>query len=271
MSKDKTTMLIWSATFFLVVLMLGAAVYIVMANKAAKTNAVSPLVASQVSKNSAPVAVIEQPIIKEPAPVIEPKRQVDQPKTSPVPHVPLEPEIVTDAQEDALNKRPVVRADADLDLSNLAGTLHAEMKLDGVNKNKMPLRYTCYRNNVSPPLSWSNTPSGTKSFAVFLEKANQGEDVAVSWALFNIPADKTSIIENVPSPQYDGMRFGANHFNNAAYAGPCEPKDKQRYRVRILALDKVLDTPIGASRNELIRAMNGHVIDMAEIIAEHYM
>ena len=66
------------------------------------------------------------------------------------------------------------------------------------------------------------------------------------------------------------MRFGVSNYGNPEYVGPCDPKGKQKYRIRIFALDTVLDNEVGVSKNDLIRSMNGHIIDMAEINFIHY-
>ena len=287
MARDKASKIVWAITVVLALLMVGAAVYISVNNKRAQTAQ-----SASIAPEKAPQAVVaDRPVVpfrtKEPE-IKQPERQapiksepVKRPigrtesseRTAPSPPVAM-PSITDDARLNEIQQQQqqnTAEANAlDFDLSNIAGRMNAQMKLVGADKNKMPLRHTCYRNNVSPPLSWSGAPSRTQSFAVLLEKNNVGEDVVTSWILFNVPASKTSLPENVPPPEHEGMRFGVSNYGNPEYVGPCDPKGKQKYRIRIFALDTVLDNEVGVSKNDLIRSMNGHIIDMAEINFIHY-
>lgn len=280
MSKGRTTALVWGITLLLVILMLGAAVYIVQNQKAVtrssytapRTDAPPPEPIVQTSR-TAPQE--HDPVyVPQPAPSMQGERT---PRLEPQVAVPQAPQILKEKSEAEINRLAAeklaekLRQDAELNLSDIAGQMSVDMKLVGFKKNKFMLRYTCYRHNISPPLSWSNAPAGARSFVVMMDRVDEGESPVPYWILFNIPAETTSLPEKVPSPQSGSMRYGANNFDKPEYAGPCDPQDKHTYRIRVFALDTALGEPVGVSRANMVRAMDGHILDVGELTALHYM
>jgi len=121
---------------------------------------------------------------------------------------------------------------------------------------------------VSPPLRWSNVPKGTESFVLILHDedahiAKAFEDIP-HWVVFNIPGDAVSLPEGVKpdAPMENGTMQGNNMMRRAAYQGPCAPPDHppHHYTFELYALDKKLDLPQGASRDDIQKAMDGHVL-----------
>ena len=122
-------------------------------------------------------------------------------------------------------------------------------------------------------MKWEASPRETQSFAVFMERREKEAAPYLTWALYNIPATFTGLPQNlpkVPEPG-DGMRHARSDHNAAEYVGPCEAKGKIPYALRVFALDAALALPAGAPPDDLIRAMNGHIIDMAEVDFIHYL
>jgi len=81
---------------------------------------------------------------------------------------------------------------------------------------KIPVKYTCDGQDVSPPLNWKNPPPGTKSFGVYME------DITVNffhWGIVNIPNTRTSL----PEGYQDLNNTFQNDFGNYRYDGPCPP------------------------------------------------
>lgn len=266
MSKDNTSVIVWGITGALALCMLGAAVYISMNNRAAQTETTATPPASITVKQEPPVTKVPQ---EQSRPERAQPERVQQPAPSKQAERRTEPE--TQTEEPAPVQRAAADEEVTLDLSRIAGNMSAGTKLVGNESEKFPLRHTCYRHNFSPAVTIERAPAAARSFAVFLEKTNENEDNVLHWALFNIPPDTKTLAENVPKqPEYNGMRHAANDFGNAEYAGPCEPKGRQNYRLRVFALDRELSQPASVARQELVRAMNGHIIDMAEIDFIHY-
>ena len=144
----------------------------------------------------------------------------------------------------------------------------------------IPLKYTCAASSpppggpmnislgVSPLLRWSNVPKGTASFALILHDLDAHIGKALEdiphWIIFNIPGDATSLPEGIPpdAPLANGTLQGNNMMRRAAYQGPCAPPDHpaHHYAFQLYALDKKLDLPQGAPRDDIQKAMDGHVL-----------
>ncbi len=94
----------------------------------------------------------------------------------------------------------------------------------------------------------------------------------VHWVLFNIPAGARAMAEGVPAdPAIAGLGVhGANSWKRLGYGGPCPPKGSpHRYTFRLYALDTVLDLDAGASRAELDRAMEGHILGSGQLMGRY--
>lgn len=172
---------------------------------------------------------------------------------------------------------PVVYEEVVVDLSEIAGTL--KMNSPDIRAGaagelpRYPLELTCYRKNASPALNWSGAPSSTKSYVLVLERRAANEKASWQWIMFNIPAGTTSMPGKINPETVSAEQglFGTNPYGHAAYTGPCEPKGVFPYVLRLFALDIELPLPAGATLPQILPAMNGHVIDAAEIKAEHYL
>jgi Raf kinase inhibitor-like YbhB/YbcL family protein len=89
------------------------------------------------------------------------------------------------------------------------------------------------------------------------------------WLLFNLPVQVTSLAEGVPQDGElaDGSRQGQNSANRLGYAGPCPPGGQTHgYVFRLYALDTTLELPAGASKEEILGAMEGHILAQAELV-----
>lgn len=156
-------------------------------------------------------------------------------------------------------------------IGRLAGTL--TISAEGMTPGgRFPLAHTCYRSNHSPGLSWANAPRNTRSYVVLIEKMNEGGPHDLHWSLYNIAASVTSIPPHIPiGAKIEGIGSqGLNHMGDSGYTGPCLSRGLHKFQIRIFALDRVLDLNGGASRADLVRAMSGHIIDMAVLPLEHY-
>ncbi|SNQ62281.1 YbhB/YbcL family Raf kinase inhibitor-like protein [Candidatus Methanoperedens nitratireducens] len=127
----------------------------------------------------------------------------------------------------------------------------------------IPAVYTCDGRNISPALTWSGIPAGTKSITLIMDDPDARSGTFVHWVLFNIPPDARGLPEAVPDNQTlkDGSRQGNTSYGEVGYGGPCPPPGKpHRYYFKVYALDTKLDLPAGATRADVEKAMNGHIL-----------
>jgi Raf kinase inhibitor-like YbhB/YbcL family protein len=131
----------------------------------------------------------------------------------------------------------------------------------------------CPGQNVSPPLSWSNAPANTKSFAIMMHDPDGGNGLGADhWVAYGIPASKTSLAEGEASTSPKDWTGGKNAVNSDHYFGPCGPVGHalHHYTITMVATDiepgKLMP---GLTRNELIAALRGHALAPASIIGRY--
>ncbi len=152
-------------------------------------------------------------------------------------------------------------------ISNIS--MSAEAFKDGGN---IPAVYTCDGRNISPTLTWSGIPAGTKSIALIVDDPDAPRGTFVHWVLFNIPPDARGLPEAMPETKTlkDGSRQGNTSYGEAGYGGPCPPPGKpHRYYFKVYALDTKLDLPAGAIKADVEKAMNGHILAKGEIMGKY--
>jgi Raf kinase inhibitor-like YbhB/YbcL family protein len=136
----------------------------------------------------------------------------------------------------------------------------------------MPGQYTADGRNVSPPLQWGDPPDGTRGFALVCEDPDAPRKTWVHWVLFNLPAESRELSEGVP-PQAtlpDGTTQGVNDFGKVGYGGPAPPPGKpHRYVFKLYALDTPLGLQAGATRDELLKAVAGHVLVEGQLVGTY--
>ncbi len=134
--------------------------------------------------------------------------------------------------------------------------------------------FGCSGKNISPALSWSNAPVGTKSFALMVHDPDAPTGSGWwHWIAYNIPADVTSLPANAGDPKKNLMPGaavqGRTDFGAPGYGGPCPPPGKpHHYHFRLYAL-KVpkLDVPADASAALIGFNVNANSLGMAQIVA----
>jgi len=133
----------------------------------------------------------------------------------------------------------------------------------------IPKQFTGDGADRSPPLRWSEPPSGTKSLALICDDPDAPRGTWVHWVLFNLPAQTRELEEGVPTTETlgNGAKQGKNDFGNIGYGGPAPPKGKpHRYFFKLYALDKVRGLPPRAPKAKLVEAMKGRVLAEAELV-----
>lgn len=134
----------------------------------------------------------------------------------------------------------------------------------------IPKKYTCDGADISPPLKWENVPEGTKSFVIIVHDPDAPKKNFIHWIIYNIPANLRELAEGIPKkPRTDVGLQGINDFGNSWWGGPCPPWGTHRYVFRIYALDTKLNIPPGATLDQVINAMQGHVLAYGELIGKY--
>ena len=135
----------------------------------------------------------------------------------------------------------------------------------------IPAKYTCDGEDVSPPLAWIGVPEGTKSIALICDDPDAPMGTWVHWVLYNLPADAAGLPEGVPAEKTlpTGARQGTSDFKKIGYGGPCPPRGTHRYYFKLYALDATVDLAPGATKRQLLRAMEGHVLAQGQLMGRY--
>jgi Raf kinase inhibitor-like YbhB/YbcL family protein len=93
----------------------------------------------------------------------------------------------------------------------------------------------------------------------------------VHWVLFNLPADIIELSENVlPERELkSGAKQGMNDFRKIGYGGPCPPGGTHRYYFKLYALDTEINLEVGATKSELLKAMEGHILAEGQLMGRY--
>jgi hypothetical protein len=134
--------------------------------------------------------------------------------------------------------------------------------------DRIPAKYTCQGQDVSPPLAWGEPPAGTQSVALIVDDPDAPGGVFTHWVLFNIPPDSRELPEAVPiqAGLARGALQGKTDFGRIGYGGPCPPPGRpHRYQFTLYALDQPLGLEGGASKKQLLSAMEGHILAQGQL------
>lgn len=140
---------------------------------------------------------------------------------------------------------------------------------------EIPSAYTCEGKDISPPLRWIDSPAGAKTFVLFVEDPDAPDPDApkmtwTHWVLYNVPGNVDELREGAASTALpEGTMQGLNDWKRADYGGPCPPIGRHRYFHKLYALDIMLPDLGKATRAEIERAMQAHVIARAELIGTY--
>ncbi len=135
------------------------------------------------------------------------------------------------------------------------------------NEEGIPVKYTCDGPDISPPLRWSNPPANTQSLALIMDDPDAPAGVWVHWVIFNLPPDTTELPENAALPA--GSQEGQNSWQRTGYGGPCPPRGTHRYFFKLYALDTTLSLDSGTAKDQLLQAMEGHILAQAELMGTY--
>jgi hypothetical protein len=139
------------------------------------------------------------------------------------------------------------------------------------HEDMIPAKYTCDGQNISPPLAWSGAPKETKSFALICDDPDAPAGIWVHWVIFDIPENVNSLPEKV-AKQEEIAGLGKNGKNSSrryGYDGPCPPGGTHRYYFKLYALDTMLHLNAGLSKEDLLKAMKGHILSEAQVMGRY--
>ncbi len=134
------------------------------------------------------------------------------------------------------------------------------------NNGDIPRKYTCDGENVPPPLQWSGEPAQSKSIAVICDDPDAPSGTFTHWVAYDIPAATHALPERAPVGKQ-----GVNGFGKTGFGGPCPPRKDHahHYHFHVYALDVDSIGPAGLSKEDALRAMRGHVLADAELVATY--
>ncbi|MCF6277847.1 MAG: YbhB/YbcL family Raf kinase inhibitor-like protein [Anaerolineales bacterium] len=178
------------------------------------------------------------------------------PQTAPAPtDSPLAPTEIKATQETSpLQEAPLPKAET-MPVFALTSSAFAP-------EADIPVRFSCDGDDISPQLAWTTPPVGTQSLALIMDDPDAPAGTWVHWVLYNIPAETTKLAENLPEVV---AVQGKNSWKRLGYAGPCPPSGTHRYYFKLYALDTMLNLQTGASKEDVLSAMDGHVLAQAEL------
>ena len=139
----------------------------------------------------------------------------------------------------------------------------------------IPKQYTCQGQDISVPLAWSGLPAGARSLALIVDDPDAPDPAApkltwVHWAIYNIPPDATSLKQAIKSGELpQGTLEGLNDWKRTGYGGPCPPIGRHRYFHKLYALDTVLPDLKRPTKEQLEKAMQGHILAKSELVGTY--
>jgi Raf kinase inhibitor-like YbhB/YbcL family protein len=139
----------------------------------------------------------------------------------------------------------------------------------------IPTIHTCQGQDVSPPLAWTGVPANAKSLVLIVDDPDAPDPAApkmtwVHWVLYNIPPSASGLPQGVsPKELPAGTLQGTSDFQRTGYGGPCPPIGRHRYFHKLYALDAVVPDLKKPRKQDVEKAMKGHIIEQAVLIGTY--
>ena len=142
------------------------------------------------------------------------------------------------------------------------------------NGEPIPPKYSCEGSDISPPLDWDMSQSSIPddgSIALICDDPDAPGGTWIHWVIFNLPPETSSLPEMVMprEEQENGALQGSNSWGNIGYGGPCPSSGTHRYYFKVYALDIKLSLSPGATKRELLEAMEGHILDEGQLMGTY--
>jgi len=132
------------------------------------------------------------------------------------------------------------------------------MSRDFKDNGNIPSEFTCDGRDVSPQLSWEDTPSAAKSFALSVTDPDAPGGTWIHWLVHDVPKDVRTFDQgSLPK----GAKQVENDFGMKEYGGPCPPSGTHRYVFTLCALDT--EHLENINKNNFFDKVEEHTIDKA--------
>lgn len=124
----------------------------------------------------------------------------------------------------------------------------------------IPKKFTCDGEDINPSLIIEDIPQEAKSLVLIVDDPDAPMGTWVHWVVYDIPVTSQIKEDSIPGKQ------GMNDFRKKDYGGPCPPYGTHRYFFKIYALDQELNLEEGLSKQDVEKAMEGHIAAQAELV-----
>lgn len=152
----------------------------------------------------------------------------------------------------------------DDEVTGLSPNILSAMKITSPvfkHNETLPAKYTCDGEGVNPPLTIADVPKDAKSLVLIFSDPDAPSGDFVHWTVWNIDPGLTEIAENsVPGVE------GITSYGKPGYGLPCPPSGTHRYTFKLYALDTILDITEGSAITDLIKVIQGHILDQSELV-----
>lgn len=139
------------------------------------------------------------------------------------------------------------------------------MKISSDFSKKIPSKYTCTGENISPPLTISDIPAEAKTLAIIVEDPDAPSKTWIHWIAFNIPISSSDMKITEETEKEEGI----NDFGEIGYGGPCPPSGVHNYHFNVYAIKEELTLSSGATEKEVREEMDGKILDEAKLVATY--
>ena len=142
------------------------------------------------------------------------------------------------------------------------------------NDDLIPDKFTCYGENVSPPLRWSDVPPNSRSIAIVMDDTYLSANLIRHWSIYNVPVATRSLGPGFSTQQVNEKSFlqVKNDFELYDYSGPCPPSgEEHEYVFFIYALSQPLEILSGPGTTQLTEAMRGYVVATGSFSGRYFV
>ncbi|MEM0135035.1 MAG: YbhB/YbcL family Raf kinase inhibitor-like protein [Thermoplasmatales archaeon] len=148
------------------------------------------------------------------------------------------------------------------------------IEVNGIKSGDViPNKFTCEGKNLSPEINITGAPAGTESFAIIVEDPDAPVGIFVHWVIYNIGSSISKMREGIEKSAKTGEGFlqGKNDFGRIGYDGPCPPRGHgyHRYFFKLYALRSLLTIQGNVTREGLLKAMEGKIVEQAEFMGRY--
>jgi hypothetical protein len=143
------------------------------------------------------------------------------------------------------------------------------------HEGEIPSKHTCQGKNSSPSLQWTGIPEAARSLVLIVDDPDAPDPAApkmtwVHWVLYDLPVSSNGLAEAIREHELPpGTHQGTNSWNKTGYGGPCPPIGRHRYFHKLYALDALLGSLAEATKEQVEKAMKGHVLAQAVLMGTY--